>query len=110
MIQPIYEEYHDTITDMDFDLPNYSLEGYETLEDFYYDNRINVFSIIFNCLEFAISNNLTQIPCFFLNGNLMIIKSDMYEDKLNECLTAFEVDEMYEQCTCVIKLKEMICK
>jgi hypothetical protein len=106
MIKATYEEYCDTVTGLYFDLPVYSLEGYRTMDDFYYENRIEIYNLIFSAIEFGILSKVKQVPCIILGENVMTITEDLYMEKLDDCLRCYECDEMYEQCAQVVKLKQ----
>lgn len=103
-----WEEYHDEITDVNYELPHFTMEGYKTQDEFYYKNNMSVYSTIFSCLEFAILNKLKQVPCFILDGFTLTVNDKVFPEKLEECLLFFEQNEMYENCAQVMKLKALL--
>jgi len=102
-----WEEYHDDTTNMDYELPHFTMNGYNSQEDFYYENNLSVFNTIFSCIEYAIINKLPQVPCFILDDFTMTITNQLYAEKLEECRVYFERNEMYEKCAQIIKLKDI---
>jgi hypothetical protein len=103
-----WEEYHDDVTEMDYELPHFTMEGYKTQDEFYHKNNLSVHSTIFSCIEFAILNKLQQVPCFILDGFVMTVGTKFFPEKLENCLLFFEQMEMYEQCAEVMKLKALL--
>lgn len=102
-----WEEYHDTATNVKYNLPQFSLEEYDTEEDFYYKNNVNLYSRIFSSIEFAILNKLQIVPCFILNGFIMNVDKPLFSEKLEECRQFFEAKEIYEKCAQIVKLQEL---
>lgn len=101
-------EYHDELTDVNYELPNFTMEGYDTQDDFYYENNLIVNSYIFSCIEFAIVNSLQRVPCFLLDEFVMLIERDLFKEKLENCLVVFEKNEAYEKCAQVLKLQKLL--
>jgi hypothetical protein len=103
-----WDEYHDDKTNMDYELPHFTMNGYKSQDDFYHDNNMSVFSTVFSCIEFAILNKLEQVPCFILDNFVMTVNDKLFLQKLDECRLFFEQLEMYEKCADINKLKAMI--
>lgn len=103
-----WEEYHDTATNVEYSIPNFTLDGYDTQDDFYYKNNVNLYCRIFSCIEFGVLNKLSIVPCFIIDGFIMNVDKEMYKEKLEECRIFFEAKEMYEKCGQIIKLYEVL--
>lgn len=103
-----YEKYHDDKTDIDYELPHFTMNGYNSQDDFYYENNLIIYSTIFNALEFAILNNLDVVPCFILDNFIFELSRPIFAEKLDQCLEYFKKIEYYEKCTILVKLKQLL--
>jgi len=105
-----YIEHYDAASNQYFEIPEFDITGYKTLEDFVSSDEDSIQAALLSAVYHGVTLNLKSAPVFAIkeSDSVVTISKDDYLAKINMCIIYYSSIEEYEICATLVDLSKLI--